>query len=58
MCNFRGVRGECDAYPHFLKWGVGTLPPTFKLYRRPSFELKLHRNALAAGALPRSALGS
>ena len=25
-------------------------PPTFKRYKRPSFELKLHRNAWASAA--------
>ena len=44
--SFRGYEGY--AYPHFLKWGYCT--PTFKCYKRPSFELKLHRNAwVAAG---------
>ena len=43
------------AYPHFLKWGY--LTPTFKHYKRPSFELKLHRNAWAAGALHQTLLG-
>ena len=36
---------------------VGTVPPTFKRYKRPSFELKVHRNAWAAGALHRTPLG-
>ena len=44
--NFRGYDGY--AYPHFLKWGYRT--PTFKRYKRPSFEQKLRRNAWAAGA--------
>ena len=52
--NFRGYEGY--AYPHFLKWWV-LYPPTFKRYKRPSFELKVHRNAWAAGALHRTPLG-
>jgi len=48
--NFRGYDGY--AYPHFLKWGyrTPTFTPTFKRYKRPSFEQKLRRNAWAAGA--------
>ena len=41
--------------PHFLNLGLCT--PTFKRYKRPSFELKLRRNAWAAGALPQTPLG-
>ena len=49
--NFRLVQGVRVPPPtHFLKWR-GTVPPTFKRYKRPSFELKVHRNTWAAGAV-------
>ena len=35
----------------------GYCTPTFKRYKRLSFELKLRRNAWAAGALPRTSPG-
>jgi len=31
--------------------------PTFQRYKRPSFEMKLRRNAWPAGSLPRTPLG-
>ena len=40
---FGSMRGMCT-------------PPIFKCYKRPSFELKVHRNVWAAGALPRNPL--
>jgi len=40
---------EGCAYPPLSKMGDCT-PPTFKRYKRPSFELKLHRNAWASAA--------
>ena len=36
--------------------GYAYPPPIFKCYKRPSFELKVHRNVWAAGALPRNPL--
>jgi len=54
--NFRGrVRGV--RVPPLCKVGV-RVPPTFKCYREPSFELKLRRNAWAAGLCPRPRWGS
>jgi len=47
--NFRGYKG----YAFSALSGVrGTVPRTFKRYKRPSFELKLRRNAWPAEALP------
>jgi len=37
--------------------GFAYPPPTLKRYKRPSFELKLRRNACAAGAPARTLLG-
>ena len=42
-----GTGGTVPPPPHFLKWGYCT--PTFKCYKRPYFELKVRRNAWAAG---------
>ena len=36
---------------------TGALYPTFKRYKRPSFELKLRVNAWVAGAPPQTSLG-
>jgi len=46
---------EGYAYP-LLSKVEGYCTPTFKRYKMPSFELKLRRNAWAAGALPRTPL--
>jgi len=43
--------------PRYLKPKVGAYgTPAFKRYKRPSFELKLHRNAWPAGAPSRTPL--
>jgi len=54
--NFTGRGYEGYAYPHFYSGGYCT--PTFKRYKRLSFELKVRRNAWAAGALPGPRWGS
>jgi len=50
-----GVQGV--RVPRLSRVG-GYCTTTFKCYKRPSFELKLRRNAWAAGALPRPRWGS
>ena len=49
----RGYEGY--AYSPLSKGGT-YYTPTFKRYKRPSFEMKLRRNAWAVGALPRTPL--
>jgi len=49
--------GGYEGYAYPLPSKVeGYYTPTFKRYKMPSFELKLRRNARAAGALPRTPL--
>ena len=50
-------RPETDVLPLCHATNLGVLYPTFSRYKRPSFELKLRRNAWAAGVLPRTPLG-